>query len=65
MPNHHAEKLKKALDLANNPKVAKSVVLQYQKVEKELQKLGVDTRPHYTLSPPLGNLTKQPFSKSK
>lgn len=40
--------------LESNPAVSKSVVSQYHELEKKLHKLGVDTKPHYTLSPPLG-----------
>ena len=42
--------------LETNPKVSKSVVIQYAELEKKLEKLGVDTRPHYTLSPPFGGI---------
>lgn len=38
--------------LKNNPKVSVSVVEQYRKLETELHRLGVDTRPEYTLSHP-------------
>ena len=41
--------------LKRNPRVDKSVVQRYQELEKKLEKLGVDTRPHYTLSPPFGD----------
>ena len=37
-----------------NPKVSKSVIVQYRELEKKLEKLGVDTKPRYTLSPPFG-----------
>ena len=40
--------------LKHNPAISKSVVSQYHELEKKLHKLGVDTKPHYTLSPPLG-----------
>ena len=40
--------------LKNNPKVSKSVVAQWNELEKKLEELGVDTKPHYTLSPPFG-----------
>lgn len=38
--------------LENNPKISLSVVSEYRSLEKKLEKLGVDTRPHYTLSHP-------------
>ena len=41
--------------LKRNPRIDKSVVQKYQELEKKLEKLGVDTKPHYTLSPPLGD----------
>ena len=41
--------------LKRNPRIDKSVVQKYQELEKKLEKLGVDMRPHYTLSPPLGD----------
>jgi len=49
--------------LKRNPQVSKSVVTQYRELAKKLKKLGVDTKPRYTLSPPLGgavsNLSKK------
>ena len=40
--------------LERNPKVSRLVVEQYRELEKKLEELGVDTKPHYTLSPPFG-----------
>ncbi len=40
--------------LKNNPRVSKPVIEQYRDLVQKLEKLGVDTRPRYTLSPPLG-----------
>ncbi len=40
--------------LKNNPQISKTVVEQYRDLVQKLEKLGVDTRPRYTLSPPLG-----------
>ncbi len=40
--------------LERNPKVSKLVVEHYRELEKKLEKLGVDTKPHYTLSPSFG-----------
>ncbi len=56
MKNHFDKASGKAIEqvLASNPKVSKSVVKQYRELEKKLEKLGVDTKSHYTLSPPLG-----------
>ncbi len=49
--------------LKNNPKISKSVVEQYCELEKKLKQLGVDTEPHYTLSPPLGNTISRLFQE--
>lgn len=38
--------------LKSNPKVSHSVVAQYRELERKLKKLGVDTKPRYTLSHP-------------
>lgn len=38
--------------LESNPEVSLSVVSEYRSLEKKLEKLGVDTKPHYTLSHP-------------
>ena len=40
--------------LRHNPRIDKNVVRKHQALEKKLQKLGVDTQPRYSLSPPLG-----------
>ena len=42
--------------LENNSNVSKSVVAQYRELERDLKRLGVDTRPRYTLSPPFGGI---------
>ena len=42
--------------LKSNPKVSRMVVVQYHELEKQLEKLDVDTKSHYTLSPPLGGI---------
>ena len=49
--------------LETNPKVSKSVVNQYAELEKKLEKLGVDTKPHYTLSPPFGWMSSDLLKK--
>lgn len=52
--------------LKRNPRIDKSVVQRYQELEKKLEKLGVDTRPHYTLSPPLGDSpTRRLYNKTR
>ena len=40
--------------LKANPGVSRSVVSQYQELKKQLEGLGVKTKPSYTLTPPLG-----------
>ena len=49
--------------LKSNPKVSESIVVQYNELEKKLIKLGVDTKPHYTLSPPLGGIISNSLNK--
>jgi hypothetical protein len=51
--------------LCRNPNVSRSVVQRFQKLENELRKLGVEIRPSYTLSPPLGGVTGQLYNQSK
>ena len=43
----------KAEVLRKNPKVDANLVKQFQKLESELQRLGVDTKPKYTIEHPL------------
>ena len=40
--------------LSKNAKTDPKVVKDYERLEKKLKKLGVDTKPKYTLDPPLG-----------
>ncbi len=51
--------------LKSNPKVSKSVVEQYQMLEKELHRLGVDTRARYTLSHPFDRVAYRHRPKAK
>ena len=48
--------------LASNPKIDKRLVESFERLERELQKLGVDTKSKYTLSPPLGGGTLNAFN---
>jgi hypothetical protein len=41
--------------LQRNPKVNKDLVDGFKKLEIELNELGVNTKPQFTISPPLGN----------
>jgi hypothetical protein len=43
--------------IASNPKIDRRLVEQFSALEEQLRKLGVDTRPKYTLSPPLGEFS--------
>ena len=62
--NPHKTQRKTPRELLNsNPKVSKSIVVQYDELEKKLVKLGVDTKPHYTLSPPLGGTISNSLNK--
>lgn len=40
--------------IATNPKIDTKVVSAYRKLERELKELGVEVKPRYTLSHPLG-----------
>ena len=40
--------------IATNPKIDTKVVSAYRKLEQELKGLGVEVKPRYTLSHPLG-----------
>ena len=40
--------------LATNPKIDVQVVAAYRKLERELKELGVEVKPRYTLTHPLG-----------
>lgn len=40
--------------MATNPKIDVKVVAAYRKLERELEDLGVEVKPRYTLSHPLG-----------
>lgn len=43
--------------LKDNSNIDKLVINQYHELEKQLNKLGVDTKPRYTLSPPFGGIS--------
>ena len=54
--------MKKPLNEANilrgNPSIDSRVVRDFAELERELQSLGVDVKPRYHLSPPLGDLLR-------
>ena len=43
--------------LKNNPKSDSKVVSDYERLETKLKKLGAETQPKYSLSPPLGGVS--------
>ncbi len=49
--------------LKRNKKVNMKTVAAHQKLEKELQKLGVEIRPSYSLEPPLGRIGTELHSR--
>ncbi len=46
---------KKAEILKINPKVDPVLVERYEKLDSELRRLGVNTKPTFNLKPPLGD----------
>ena len=46
--------MEKAEILRCNPMVDRVLVERYEKLELELHRLGVDTKPKYNIDPPLG-----------
>lgn len=51
--------------LRHNPRIDKKVVRKHQVLEKKLQKLGIDTQPRYSLSPPLGTSSSRLHHRSR
>lgn len=51
--------------LETNPNVSRSVVSQYQELKKQLEGLGVKTKPSYTLTPPLGDTVPGTVAKKE
>lgn len=41
--------------LKRNTKVHAGTVAAHEQLERELKKLGVDTKPHFSIEPPLGS----------
>ncbi len=41
--------------LERNPRISEKLVEKFDMLDRELQKFGVDTKPKYSLTPPLGN----------
>ena len=46
-----------------NPCVSKNLVDCFKKLESELCKLGADTKPRFTMSPPLGGSRQLLYNK--
>ena len=63
LPTRMSEYLAQILD--GNPKVSPSVVAQSEQLERRLRRLGVDLRPRYTLSPPLGDTVRHIHNQTK
>lgn len=42
--------------LATNENVDREVIRQAEQLERQLASIGVDVRPRYSLTPPLGNI---------
>ena len=51
--------------LDSNPNVSPSVVTQSEELERRLRILGVDLRPRYTLTPPLGDTVRHIHNQTK
>jgi hypothetical protein len=51
--------------LDSNRKTDKTVINSFDKLAEELEKLGVDMKPKYTLSAPLDSSKTQPKVNSK
>jgi len=49
------KKLNKKEILEKNPQTDRKVVSDYERLAVKLKKLGIDTKPRYSLSPPLGD----------
>jgi hypothetical protein len=41
--------------LRRNPQVSRDLVDGFKKLENELRELGADTKPRFSISPPLGS----------
>ena len=54
MTKQMPDPMEKAEILRRNPMVNSDLVERYEKLELELRRLGVDTKPKYNIDPPLG-----------
>ena len=55
--------MEKAEILRRNPMVDPDLVAKYEKLELELHRLGVDTKPKYNIAPPLGGPRQHLFNE--
>ena len=63
MTNQMPKPMEKAEILRRNPMVDPDLVERYEKLELELRRLGVDTKPKYTITPPLGGARLHLFNE--
>ena len=54
MAKQISKPMKKADILKINPKIDPVLVEQYEKLDSELRRLGIDTKPKFNIEPPLG-----------
>lgn len=54
MAKRISKPMEKAEILKINPKVDPILVERYEKLNSELRRLGIDTKPKFNLEPPLG-----------
>ena len=40
--------------IKNNPQISEKLVEKFEALDRELRKFGVDTKPKYSITPPLG-----------
>ena len=55
--------MEKSEILRRNPMVDPVLVKRYEKLELELHRLGVDTKPKYNIAPPLGGARLHLFNE--
>ncbi len=63
MKTHNLRKMDKEIIVKDNPKIDKSLVENFESLEIQLRKLGVDTRPKFNIEPPLGGKCLRLYNK--
>ena len=63
MPKPMPKPMEKDEILRRNPMVDPDLVARHEKLELELHRLGVDTKPKYNIDPPLGGPRLHLFKK--